>query len=123
MAEVGLNREGKQVSDLYEREDHLTLEFVKSLLGVHIYLERSKVEEGEHDPDANHDVELPLQVQLVLNVSNFPHKNHEAYSLRPAQEDEDADIDYLDITFICCEAIVLETLLGLVDWYNHVEIL
>jgi hypothetical protein len=108
---------------LDEGEDHLALEFVLILIGVHVNLECSKIEEGEHDPNAYHDVELSLQVQLVLNVSDFPHEDHEAYSLHPTQEDEDADVDYLDIAFICCEAIVVETLLGLVDWYYHVEIL
>jgi hypothetical protein len=123
VAEVGLHRERQQVPDLDEGEDHLALKFVFVLIGVHIYLECSKVEEGEHDPDSYHDVELLLQVQLVLHVSNCPHEDHEAYSLHPAQQDEDADVYYLDIALICCEAIVVETLLGLVDWYYHVEIL
>ena len=123
MAEVGLHRKRQQVPDLDEGEDHLALEFIFVLTGVQVNLECSKIEEGEHDPDAYHDEELPLQVQLVLHVSNCPHEDHEAYSLHPTQQDEDADVDYLDITFISCEGIVIETLLCLVDWYYHVEIL
>ena len=60
MAEVGLHREGQQVPHLDEGKDHLALEFVLVLARIHVYLERSKVEEGEDNPDGNHDVELFL---------------------------------------------------------------
>ena len=46
-------------------------------------LQGSKVEEGEDNPDSDHNLQLLLQIQLILHIPDFPQQDDEGHGLGP----------------------------------------